>query len=196
VGLPKRTTTTEADVGIYTKTGDKGQTGLLSGRRVEKDDPRVCAYGELDELNALLGMARAQGLEEHIASSVGRVQEELFSACSQLAAAEKADDPALPRVRAEWVLALEREIDAADRELAPLTGFILPGGTPAAGWLHFARTTCRRAERTVVALSRREPVDPTLLAYVNRLSDWLFTLARLANHRAAVADRPWKKPVY
>lgn len=181
-------------MGIYTKTGDAGQTGLLSGRRVDKDDVRVAAYGELDELNAVLGVARAQGLDASISVSVGRVQEELFTLGSQLAAAEKADHPAIPRVQAEWTSALEREIDAADQEMPTLRAFILPGGSLGASWLHLARTVCRRAERAVVTLAHREAVDPVLLAYVNRLSDWLFTLARLANHRAGTTEPVWRKP--
>ena len=179
---------------IYTKTGDAGQTSLLSGRRVDKDDLRVHATGELDELNAVLGVARAQGLDPSIAVSVSRIQEELFSLGSQLAAAEKADSPALPRVKAAWTAALEREIDAADGELPTLRSFILPGGTLGAAWLHGARTVCRRAERAVVTLARHEAVDPVLLGYLNRLSDWLFTMARLANHRAGTQEPVWRKP--
>jgi cob(I)alamin adenosyltransferase len=179
-------------VSIYTKTGDGGQTGLLGGRRVQKDDPRVAAYGGLDELNAALGLSRAQGLEERIGTSVERAQEELFSACAQLAAGE--GGAAVPRVQPEWVVALEKEIDAADAELPALGHFILPGGTPAAAHLHLARTVCRRAERAVVTLARGEAVDATLLAYVNRLSDWLFTLARLQNHRAGTSERIWSRP--
>ena len=179
---------------IYTKTGDTGQTGLLSGRRVDKDDLRVAAYGELDELNAALGVARAQGLDPSIAVSVARVQEELFSLGSQLAAAEKADHPAIPRVRADWTGALEREIDAADAELPGLHSFIIPGGAAGPAWLHLARTVCRRAERALVTLARREPLDPVLAAYVNRLSDWLFTMARLANHRAGTPEPLWRHP--
>lgn len=179
---------------IYTKTGDRGQTGLLSGRRVEKDDARVCAYGEVDELGATLGLARASGLEPGLAGPVARVQEELFTVGSQLAAGENADHPALPRLRAEWVLALEREIDAAEAELPPLRNFILAGGAPAGAWLHLARTVCRRAERRLVSLARAERVDPLLLEYLNRLSDWLFTMARLANHRAGAPEPLWTKP--
>lgn len=179
---------------IYTKTGDRGQTGLLSGRRVDKDDPRVAAYGDLDELGSALGLARASGLDERIAAAVVRVQEELFTLGCQLAAAENASNPALPRVRAEWPLAQEREIDAADEELPPLRSFILAGGCPAGAWLHLARAICRRAERSVVALARHEEVDPLVLAYLNRLSDWLFTMARLTNHRADTPEPLWRKP--
>ncbi|MBI5546451.1 MAG: cob(I)yrinic acid a,c-diamide adenosyltransferase [Deltaproteobacteria bacterium] len=179
---------------IYTKTGDRGQTALLSGKRVEKDDPRVSSYGELDELSAVLGVSRSQGLDPSIAVSVARIQEELFTLCSQLASAEKSHAAALPRVQAEWVLSQEREIDAADAELPTLRQFILPGGSPGAAWLHLARTVCRRAERSVVTLARREEVDPVVLAYVNRLSDWLFTMARLANHRAGTSEPIWRKP--
>jgi cob(I)alamin adenosyltransferase len=180
---------------IYTRTGDRGQTGLLSGRRVEKDDARVAAYGELDELSAVLGLARAHGLQAPIAQLVARVQEELFTLGSQLAAVEAAAaNPAIPRVRPEWVTALEREIDTADTELPALRSFVLAGGSLAGAFLHLARTVCRRAERSIVTLARSEGVDPQLLAYVNRLSDWLFTLARLANHRAGTPEPAWRKP--
>ena len=181
-------------MGIYTKTGDRGQTGLLDGKRVEKDDTRVCSYGELDELGAVLRLARSYGLDAPLAVAVARVQEELFTLGAQLSGGEPAPSPALPRVRPEWILALEKEIDAADAELPVLRNFVLAGGSPAGAWLHLARTVCRRAERAIVALSHREQVDPTLLAYANRLSDWLFTMARLANHRAGTPEPVWRKP--
>ncbi len=180
-------------MGIYTKTGDRGETGLLCGRRVGKDDARISAYGDLDELSAFLGAARAARPEARIAAAVERVQHQLFSACAQLSAAEAADKPNVPRVDPNWTRTLELEIDAADAELPPLKNFVLSGGTPAASMLHVARTVCRRAERELVALRRAEPVDETLMIYVNRLSDWLFTMARLENHRAGLPDPIWTK---
>jgi cob(I)alamin adenosyltransferase len=179
---------------IYTKTGDGGQTSLLSGRRVDKDDLRVSTYGDVDELNALLGACRAHLADSAMAGLVARVQEELFSLGAQLAAAESAGHAAIPRVKAEWAVELEREIDAADAELPALRHFILPGGSDGACWLHLARTVCRRAERQLVALARSEPVPPEALTYLNRLSDWLFTMARLANHREGSPEPIWRKP--
>jgi len=205
-------------VSIYTKTGDAGQTGLLSGKRVAKDDARVAVSGDLDELNAALGLARAQGLESSIAASVMRIQRELFTLGAQLSAAEKAAHstgsgqahPTIPQLGADWTSVLEREIDAADAELTELHGFILPGGSPGGAALHLARSICRRAERSLVTLARAEAVDPAfregdqpvaptrdavepaLLVYINRLSDWLFTMARLANHHAGTHEPLWQ----
>jgi cob(I)alamin adenosyltransferase len=177
---------------IYTRQGDDGQTGLIGGARVSKDDPRVDAYGCVDELGAALGVARAAGPDPELDAGLARVQGELFSLGASLAA--PAPDARVPRVQRAWVDALEHEIDRADTELTPLRHFVLPGGCPAAAALHLARAVCRRAERAIVALSRREAVDPLALAFVNRLSDWLFTMARLANHRANVSEREWTKP--
>ncbi len=176
---------------IYTKGGDKGETGLFGGKRVPKDDTRVSAYGELDELNAVLGLAHSHGLPEQIAECVLRVQTELFTVGSVLATPDAASNAKIPKPQTSWVEALEKEIDLAETELPPLKNFILPGGVPAAGWLHLARATCRRAERAIVALSHKEPVEPLVEVYVNRLSDWLFVMARLANHRAGAVEPIW-----
>jgi cob(I)alamin adenosyltransferase len=179
---------------IYTKTGDGGETGLFGGGRVPKHDIRVMAYGDVDELNSALGAAMAAPPAEFEHDLLEGVQRDLFAIGGQLAAPDPARVErtlAKARIDGERVTLLERAIDRADAELAPLTAFILPGGTPKAAAFHVARTVCRRAERSVVALHRAEPVPPVILAYLNRLSDLLFTLARLANHRAGAPDRTW-----
>lgn len=174
---------------IYTRTGDDGSTGLIGGHRVGKDDLRIDAYGTVDELNAVLS---ALALEARWAQPMRTIQEELFIIGSHLAApsggTKNVHLPALPETA---IARMEREIDAADEKLPPLKNFILPGGTESAVRLHVARCVCRRAERLCVALSRSEPVPAEVLIYLNRLSDWLFTMARLANHEAGVADVPW-----
>ena len=174
---------------LYTKTGDDGTTGLIGGRRAAKDAHRIDAYGTVDELNADLGLALAcGGIDENLLKNV---QNDLFAVGAHLAAPDGPTGntklPALPDPER-----LEREIDAAEAKLEPLTNFILPGGSEAAARLHVARCVCRRAERLTVALSRQEQVPPEVLTYLNRLSDWLFVHARLANHQAGVADVPWK----
>jgi cob(I)alamin adenosyltransferase len=180
-------------VKIYTKTGDGGTTGLLGAGRVSKDDPRIDSYGTVDELNAVLGLARALGgLDADANALVARVQDELFTVGAALA------DPS-PNgrfhnaVTEEHSARLEAEIDRLEAELPPLSQFILPGGSPAGAQLHLARTVCRRAERLVVHLGRQPGVvvPKQLAAYLNRLSDFLFVLARVVNHRAGVADTPW-----
>lgn len=179
---------------IYTRTGDKGDTGLFGGGRVPKNDPRVTAYGEVDELNSVIGMVRAIAPLEFADPLLESIQRDLFVIGGHLAT----PDPdrvrkALERATLgpERVTAFEAEIDAADRELPALKAFVLPGGTPKAAALHLARTTCRRAERSVVTLAHRETVPDLFLTYLNRLSDLLFTLARLANHRAGQGDVIW-----
>ena len=174
---------------IYTKTGDAGETGLFGGGRVPKDDPRVQAYGHVDELNATLGFAAAldpAGFESEFLQSV---QRDLFTIGAELAT------PAAARVRdhvqAERVSAIEQVIDKHEATLAPLKNFILPGGTPKAAALHVARTVCRRAERAVVTLARDEQTNPTIVHYLNRLSDLLFVLARSVNKQAGRADIVW-----
>ncbi len=183
---------------IYTRGGDKGQTGLLGGVRVDKDDPRVAAYGTVDELNAALGMALSLDAPEAPGLPVGRVHElqsDLFTIGARLAAADparalaKGTIPALPSDRIEQ---LERWIDEMDAELPPLDAFILPGGGRVASQLHVARTVCRRAERDIVRLLDAQPdLGDRVLPYLNRLSDLLFTLARWANHREGREDATW-----
>lgn len=183
---------------IYTKTGDRGETGLFGGQRVRKDHVRVEAYGEVDELNSTLGLALVQlapPATADVAEELMHVQADLFTIGANLATPapedggrENAHIPALDPARIE---ALERWIDRAEAELEPLKSFVLPGGTPAAAALHLSRTVCRRAERRVVALLHEAHVRPEYVMYLNRLSDLLFTLARLANRRAGVEDVPW-----
>ena len=183
---------------IYTKTGDRGETGLFGGQRVRKDHVRVEAYGEVDELNSTLGLVvlhlEAAGQGE-TAAGLRQVQADLFTVGANLATPAPEDggreNAYIPALEPGRVEALERWIDAAEAELEPLKSFILPGGAPAAAVLHLARTVCRRAERRVVALAHEAHVAPEYVMYLNRLSDLLFTLARLANRRAGVADVPW-----
>jgi cob(I)alamin adenosyltransferase len=179
---------------IYTRTGDTGETALFGGGRVSKHDPRVAAYGDVDELNAAVGAALAGPPVDFAADLLREVQQDLLAIGGQLASPhpEKVAK-ALTKARLDdgRVAALEAAIDRADAELQPLTAFVLPGGTPKAAALHVARTVCRRAERSVVGLHRGQGVPRLILTYLNRLSDLLFTLARLANHRAGVPDRTW-----
>jgi len=180
-------------VKIYTKTGDGGQTALFGGARVSKADPRVESYGDVDELNAQLGVARAAGLADDIDALLSTVQAKLFDVGAELATAPGSKASAMPHVSEEDVTVLEGAIDRFEKELEPLQNFILPGGTGAAAWLHVGRTVARRAERRVVALAAQTEVRETLIHYLNRLSDLLFVLARVSNHRAGVADVPWTK---
>jgi cob(I)alamin adenosyltransferase len=178
---------------IYTKTGDAGQTGLIDGSRVSKDDARVTAYGEVDELSATLGLARGHATDPALRDLLHAIQKDLFALGAQLAdpQARIGTRKRKAAVSPAQVEALERAIDERDRTLPALQAFILPGGAPVAAFLHLARTVCRRAERAAVSLSRRESVDPLVIAYLNRLSDLLFVLAREANHRAGEAEERW-----
>jgi cob(I)alamin adenosyltransferase len=178
-------------VKIYTRTGDAGETSLFDGTRVSKNDPRVETYGDVDELNAWLGLARASRVDPAIEQDIVQLQRDLFALGAQLA--DPADKLA-PRVTKAIigdadVTRLEAAIDRLEAELPPLRRFILAGGTPAGAALHVARTVCRRAERRMVALD--PPVDPVLLRYVNRLSDLLFVMARVVNHRGRVPETEW-----
>lgn len=175
---------------IYTKTGDRGETGLFGGSRVSKSALRVCAYGEIDELGALIGLARASLARSPIDVTLEQAQRDLFALGAELAS-QPGKDAGIAGLGAADTERLERAIDAADELLPALGTFVLAGGAEGAARLHVARCVCRRAERTLVALARTEPVRDELLAYVNRLSDTLFTLARLANHEAGVPDVPW-----
>lgn len=177
---------------IYTKTGDTGETSLFDNTRVSKADARVDAYGEVDELNACLGVARAGGVDDEIGALIDSLQKDLFALGARLA------DPTVRiATRVEKVVIgrdaverLELTIDRLEATLPPLRRFILPGGSPAGAALHLARTICRRAERRVIALGSGA-VDPILLVYMNRLSDLLFVMARFVNHRAGVPETEW-----
>jgi cob(I)alamin adenosyltransferase len=178
---------------IYTKTGDTGETGLFGGARVPKSDGRVCAYGDVDELNAVIGWTMIQIEDQQIVEFLRRVQSELFVVGSHLATVVEKNkpQPKLPPLPVDSIGEMEKAIDAAETELPALKSFNLPGGKPTGAALHLARTVCRRAERSVVALSEMEDVDAVILTYLNRLSDTLFELARLANHRGGVAETKW-----
>lgn len=221
---------------IYTKTGDRGVTGLLGPLRVKKNHPRIAAYGEVDELNAAIGVVRAEFAREgaagvgeranasgdaartrraasasasaartrargrsatrptfatHLDALLAQIQSDLFVVGAQLATQPGVRAAVAPVGRAH-VSRLERAIDATTARLAPLSSFILPGGTPLAAHFHLARTVCRRAERAIVALAADEPVPPNVIVYVNRLSDLLFVLARGANAAAGIVDTPWR----
>ncbi|HRP07351.1 MAG TPA: cob(I)yrinic acid a,c-diamide adenosyltransferase [Gemmatimonadales bacterium] len=179
---------------IYTRTGDAGRTSLFGGGKVPKDHPRVAAYGDVDELNSSIGVVRATEPADFFDSLLETIQRDLFVIGGHLAT----PDPARVRAalaRAELdagrVTEFEHAIDLADDELAPLKAFILPGGSAKAAALHVARTVCRRAERSTVTLAAAEEVPAEFLVYLNRLSDLLFTLARLANHHAGRGDVTW-----
>jgi cob(I)alamin adenosyltransferase len=181
---------------IYTKTGDRGETSLFGGTRVGKDNLRVDAYGTLDELNALLGLARSIAADSQLAPLLERLQSELFTAGSELACSEgKAHHLGIELIATADIQNLETTIDSLEAELVPLAEFILPGGCPLAAALHHARTVCRRAERATVALSRTESISNELLVYLNRLGDLLFVTARYANHETKVREPTWKKRV-
>ncbi|MDB5035760.1 MAG: ATP:cob(I)alamin adenosyltransferase [Chlorobi bacterium] len=178
---------------IYTKTGDDGTTGLFGGRRVAKDSVRIESYGTVDELNSLVGVARAAGLTPEHDGLLATVQEHLFILGADLATPQGAmKNYSLPRVTVAEIECLERAIDALEAGLPPLKNFILPGGSPAGAALHLARTVCRRGERSVVMLIHEEPeVGVMPMQYLNRLSDFLFVLARAVNQAADVQEHPW-----
>jgi len=186
-------------VKIYTKTGDSGETGLFGGVRVSKADPRVAAYGDVDEANAWLGFARATLLQGNnspeLPPMLERIQRDLFAVGARLAdpAHQIAERVTKAAVGSEDIARLEHWIDELEAPLPPLRRFILAGGSPAGAALHVARTTCRRAERAMVALldAHRDAFEAELLVYVNRLSDLLFVMARSANHRAGTPEIEW-----
>ena len=176
---------------IYTKTGDDGSTGLIGGKRVSKSDGRIDCVGALDEVNAALGWA-AVASPPPIAQKLQTVQNELFTIGSHIASPQVKDVPDyLPPLEPAMIKRLEEEIDAAEAGLAPLKNFILPGGGEGAARLHLARTICRAAERRLVAFGEIAPLPPLAVAYLNRLSDWLFVQARAAAKSAGIADVPW-----
>jgi cob(I)alamin adenosyltransferase len=181
-------------VKIYTKTGDKGDTGLFGGGRVQKDHPRVSAYGDVDELNSFLAVARASEPSPRIDDVLLPIQRDLLAIGALLATPnpeKMREHLAKARIDEQRIVQLERAIDAADLELEPLKAFIIPGGSPKSAALHVCRTVCRRAERSVVALQETESIPELAIVYLNRLSDLLFTLARLANRKAGSAEETW-----
>lgn len=175
---------------IYTRTGDDGTTGLLGAARVPKHDARVEAYGTVDELNASIGVAAASAPPAALANDLSAIQAALFRVGAELATADAGVLGRLDRVGAADVSALEQAIDRLDADLAPLTRFVLPGGSPLAAQLHLARTVCRRAERRVTALTDA-PAGAHVVQYLNRLADLLFVMARWANRHAGIAETTW-----
>lgn len=175
---------------IYTKTGDKGETGLMGGKRLGKDSLRIRAYGEIDELNAFLGICRSQNSHQEIEPMLHQLQRELFDLGADLATPLDSKVP-VPRVTENQVTTLEQWIDSMDKELKPLKNFILPGGCPLAAGLHAARTICRRAERAIVALQKVEAIGEQVVKYVNRMSDLLFMMARYANKLENAHEERW-----
>lgn len=179
---------------IYTKTGDLGETALFGGPRVTKNDLRVEAYGEVDELNASLGVVRAYLEDPEIDRLLAEVQGELFALGAELATPHEAKARgAIPPLDPLAIGRLETSIDRWDEELPALTNFILPGGTRTSAALHLSRCVCRRAERRVVALTQKAIVHPDAVRYLNRLSDFLFVAARVVNHRSGRGETPWQK---
>jgi cob(I)alamin adenosyltransferase len=181
-------------VRIYTRTGDSGDTGLFGGGRVAKNHPRVEAYGDVDELNATLGLVRALEQMPRIDEVLVPIQRDLFAIGALLATPDREkmrQHLEKARVDEDRIRQLEHAIDDGDRELEPLKSFIVPGGSPKAAALHVARTVCRRAERRVVSLAESEEIPSVVVIYLNRLSDLLFTLARVANRRAGTGEVTW-----
>jgi cob(I)alamin adenosyltransferase len=179
---------------IYTKTGDHGDTGLFGGGRVPKDHPRVAAYGDVDELNCVLGLVRATAPMPRVDDILASIQRDLLALGALLATPnpdKMREHLAKAKIDDGRIREMEAAIDAADLELAPLRAFIIPGGSPKASLLHVSRTVCRRAERAVVTLQESEAIPQLAIVYLNRLSDLLFTLARLANHQAGVTEETW-----
>lgn len=183
---------------LYTKTGDDGTTGLFGGERVPKNHPRVSAYGEVDELNAAIGVVLAAlrtepvGNGEYLSQRLTEIQSDLFILGAELATPNPKGT--VPRIQAVHVQRIERWIDGAVEPVPPLRTFILPGGSTAAAQLHYARTVCRRAERTVVSLADEIEIDANVVVYLNRIGDLLFALARWVNHRSGIAETPWIAP--
>jgi cob(I)alamin adenosyltransferase len=184
---------------IYTRTGDKGLTGLVGGRRVSKDSPRIWAFGTVDELNSVIGLARAFNSKKQteagreINAILARVQNDLFNVGAELATLPEDMRDGMPRVGQKEITTLEKLMDELSTELGPLREFILPGGSTTGAALHQARTICRRAERFCVRLEREEQIGKFVVPYLNRLSDALFVIARWANNKQGVKETFWRK---
>ncbi|MDH5414512.1 MAG: cob(I)yrinic acid a,c-diamide adenosyltransferase [Flavobacteriaceae bacterium] len=183
---------------IYTKTGDKGKTSLFGGTRVPKYELRIEAYGTVDELNSYIGLLRDQKIDKHTSNSLLKIQHELFTMGSMLATPTEKETLksgkerlSIPKISLEQILYLEQEIDRMEKELTPMTHFILPGGHQTVSFCHIARCVCRRAERLVVQLHEKEPINENILSYLNRLSDYLFVLARKLSIDNKAKEIPW-----
>ncbi|WP_455206244.1 cob(I)yrinic acid a,c-diamide adenosyltransferase [Kaarinaea lacus] len=171
---------------IYTRTGDKGTTGLSDGSRVAKDHARITAIGDVDELNSVIGIILAQKLDEHIHSTLTNIQHNLFNLGGELSL------PGYPLIKHQHVTYIETRLDDLNKNLPPLKDFVLPGGTLTAAFVHQARSVCRRAERSLVSLKSQENVSDSVMQYINRLSDFLFVLARHINKQSGQSDILWK----
>jgi cob(I)alamin adenosyltransferase len=181
---------------IYTKTGDKGQTSLISGRRVSKADTRIDAYGTVDELNSWIGLVRDQPVNEVRRELLKEIQDRLFTVGAALATdPEKTPRKAMPDIVEGDITLLEQAMDAMDAELPELRAFVLPGGHESVSFAHLARTVCRRAERLVIGLSEQSPVEPLVIQYLNRLSDYLFMLSRKMTQELGSEEVAWKPRV-
>lgn len=175
---------------IYTKTGDKGETSLIGGVRVKKSNVRIHAYGTVDELNSMVGLVRDTNDNEEVKKQLLEIQDRLFTLGSLLASAP-GSKMKLPKIKKEDILSLESYIDKMDKSLAELKSFILPGGHVAVSYCHLARTICRRAERWVIEVSDKESIDPIIIEYLNRLSDYFFTLSRRISIDKNAEEIPW-----
>ena len=177
---------------IYTKTGDAGTTSLFGGQRLLKSDLRIDAYGTVDELNAYMGLLRDQGVNSGRSEILVEIQDRLFTIGSILATEPGNEKVKIPALAEADIARLEQEIDAIDSQLPPMKFFVLPGGHPAVSFGHVARTVCRRAERLVIALHEKSPVDGLVIKYLNRLSDYLFMLCRAMAHELKINETPWR----
>lgn len=176
---------------IYTKTGDQGDTGIMGGKRLRKNSLRIAAFGDVDELNALLGICRTSKISPELEEILHQLQKELFYLGADLSTPLE-ENYAISRITKEQINGLEKHIDNLDGQLEPLKNFILPGGSVEASYLHLARTVCRRAERLVVNLASQEKINENIVPYLNRLSDLLFVMARFANKKEGVEEEKWK----
>ncbi len=177
---------------IYTKTGDTGSTSLFGGKRVSKADLRIDTYGTIDELNAHIGLLRDQPVNINRSKVLIEIQDRLFTIGSMLATGPGNTKVKIPALADEDIQLLEKEIDVMDSHLPPMRSFVLPGGHPSVSVCHIARTVCRRAERLIIALDSNEKVDPLIIKYVNRLSDYLFMLSRKMTAELNAPETPWK----
>jgi cob(I)alamin adenosyltransferase len=177
---------------IYTKTGDKGQTSLFGGKRVEKNNLRIEAYGTIDELNSIIGVVLAEGIDEKGEKILTILQNELFILGGELATPDDVEVKTVVKISDADIEFIENSIDDLEKDLEPLKYFILPGGNKAASLLHLARTVCRRAERIIISVSKDEKISSKVIIFVNRLSDFLFVLARYQNHIKSTPEIKWK----
>lgn len=177
---------------IYTKTGDKGKTSLVGGSRVSKSNIRIDAYGTVDELNSWIGLLRDQPVNQPRLDTLKEIQDRLFTVGAHLASEANQTRRVLPDIIESDITFLEQEMDAIDRQTEPLLAFVLPGGHPSISYAHLARTVCRRAERIVVLLSEQDHVEPIIIRYLNRLSDYLFMICRIMAKELEVEEIKWK----